>query len=130
MDSPRRDPAAGLFGSLKRLLGSVLEIAQARLDLLTAELEREKLRIFDAIVWAAVALLFIGLGLLLLAALLVVLAPESMRPWLLALMALACLGGGAWLVKRAGQRLNSPAGPLSATRDELARDRAALNPPD
>ena len=94
MDSPRRDPAAGLFGSLKRLLGSVLEIAQARLDLLTVELEREKLRIFDAIVWAAVALLFIGLGLLLLAALLVMLAPEPMRPWLLALMALACLGGG------------------------------------
>ena len=130
MDSPRRDPAAGLYGSLKRLLGTVLEIAQARLDLLTAELEREKLRILDGVVWAAMALLFIGLGLLLLAALLVMLAPEPMRPWLLALMALACLSGGAWLVQRASQRLSTPAGALSATRDELARDRSALNPPD
>ena len=129
-DSPRRDPAAGLFGSLKRLLGTVLEIAQARLDLLSAELEREKLRIFDGVVWAAIALLFIGLGLLLLAALLVMLAPEPMRLWLLALMALTCLGGGAWLVRQATHRLSTPAGPLAATRDELARDHTALNPPD
>ncbi len=130
MDSPRRDPAAGLFGSLKRLLGTVLEIAQARLDLLSAELEREKLRIFDGLVRAAVALLFIGLGLLLLAALLVMLAPEPMRLWLLALMALASLSGGAWLVRQASQRLSTPAGPLAATRGELAHDRAALDPPD
>ena len=130
MDGPRRDPAAGLFGSLRRLLGTVLEIAQTRLELLSAEVEREKLRIFDGMVWAAVALLFIGLGLLLMAALLVMLAPESLRLLVLGLLALGCLGLGTWLVQRATQRLRTPAGPLAATRDELARDRTALNPPD
>ena len=130
MDGPRGDPAAGLFGSLRRLLGTVLEIAQARLELLSIELEREKLRVFDGLVWAAIALLFIGLGLLLLAVLLVLLAPEPLRLWLLAVLALASLGGGAWLLRQAIQRLSTPAGPLAATRDELARDRTALNPPD
>lgn len=130
MDGPRSDPAAGLFGSLRRLSGTVLEIAQARLDLLSAELEREKLRVFDGLVWAAIALLFIGLGLLLLAALLVMLAPEPLRLWLLALLALANLVLGAWLVRQASQRLSTPAGPLAATRDELARDRMAINPQD
>jgi uncharacterized membrane protein YqjE len=130
MDSPRRDPAAGLFGSLGRLLGTVLEMAQVRLDLLSAEIQREKLRVFDGLVWAAVALLFIGLGLLLLAALLVLLAPEPLRLWLLALLALASLGAGAWLVRQAARRLNTPAGSLAATRQELALDRANLNPPD
>ena len=129
MDSPRRDPAAGLFGSLRRLSGTLLEIAQARLELLSAELEREKLRIFDGLVWAAVALLFIALGLLLLAALLVLLAPEPLRLWLLAVLALVSLAGGAWLLRQASRRLSTPAGPLAATRDELARDRTALKPP-
>lgn len=129
-DGPRRGLAAGLFGSLQRLMGTVLEIAQARLELLIAELEREKLRIFDGLVWAAVALLFIALGLLLLAALLVMLAPAPLRLWVLALMALASLGLGAWLVRQALLRLGTPAGALAATRDELARDRSALKPPN
>ena len=130
MNGSRSDPSAGLFGSLRRLLGTVLEIAQTRLELLSAEVEREKLRIFDSMVWAALALLFIGLGLLLLAALVVMLAPASMRLLVLGMLALGCLGLGTWLVQRATQRLRTPAGPLAAARDELARDRAALNLPD
>ena len=130
MDSPRRDPAAGLFGSLRQLLGTVLEIAQARLELLAVDYEREKLRVFDILIWAVVALLCIGLGLLLLAALLVMLTPEPLRPWVLALLALASIGEGAWLLRQATQRLSASTGPLAATRDELGRDRDALNPPD
>lgn len=61
-DDPAASPPAGLFNSLQRLLGTLLEIAQVRLDLLSAALEREKLRIFDGLLWGAVALLFIGLG--------------------------------------------------------------------
>ena len=130
MNTPRSDPAAGLFGSLRRLMSTVLEIAQARLELLGAELEREKLRIFNGLIWAAIALLFIGLGLLLLAALLVMLAPASLRLLVLGLLALACLGLGSWLVQQAVLRLRAPDGPLAATRDELARDRLDLDPPD
>lgn len=123
-------PPAGLFSSLKRLLATLLDIAQVRLDLLTTEFEREKLRLFDGLLWAAVALLFIGLGLLLLAALLVVVAPENLRPLVLGLLALASLGFGAWLVAQARRRLASPDGVLPATRAELARDRAALRAPE
>ena len=75
--------SAGLFGSLQRLLATLLDIAQVRLDLLTTEFEREKLRLYDGLLWAAVALFFIGLGLLLLAALLVAVAPEPLRPLVL-----------------------------------------------
>jgi uncharacterized membrane protein YqjE len=130
MHSPHSDPAAGLFGSLRRLLGTLLEIAQARLELLGVEYEREKLRVFDVLIGAVVALLCIGLGLLLLAALLVILTPEPLRPWVLALLALASIGGGVWLLRQATQRLSAPTGLLAATRDELARDRNALTPPN
>ena len=118
---------AGLFQSLRRLVATGLEIAQLRLDLLGNELQQEKLRIFDALAWAAVALLLLGLGLLLGAGLLVALAPPPWRPLVLGLLTLACLGGGVLLLNQARQRLTSPGGVLAASRAELARDRSALD---
>lgn len=133
MPGPPADPAAvppaGLFNSLQSLLGTLLDMAQVRLDLLGAEVEREKLRIFDGLLWGALALMFIGLGLLLLAALLVAVAPENLRLLLLGLISLACLGLGSWLVQQARRRLASPGGALPASRAELASDRDALRPP-
>ncbi len=120
--------AAGLFQSLRRLLATGLEIVQLRLDLLGNELEQEKLRIFEALAWAALALLLLGLGLLLGAALLVALAPEDWRPLVLGVLTLACLVGGVSLLSRARKRLTSPGGMLAASRAELARDRDGLDP--
>ena len=121
--------AASLFGSLRRLLSSLLETAQLRLDLLSNEFQREKLRIFDGLVWAAMALVFVGLGLLLLAGLLLALTPEPWRLLLLGLLVLLSLGLGAWMVVQARSRLSQPEGPLAASRAELARDLDALRPP-
>lgn len=125
---PPPEPTSGLFASLRRLLATALEIAQVRLDLLGTELQQEKLRIFDALAWAALALLLLGLGLLLGAALLVALAPEPWRPLVLGLLTLACLGAGAWMLNQARLRLTSPGGALAASRAELARDREGLDP--
>jgi uncharacterized membrane protein YqjE len=122
-------PGAGLFHSLRRLASSGLELVQVRLELLVSELTQEKLRIFDALAWAAIGLLLLGLGLLLGAGLLVVLTPEPWRPLTLALLILLCLGGGLFLLSRARQRLASPGGLLAASRGELARDRDHLTPP-
>ena len=113
---PPPAPGAGLFQSLRRLLATALDIAQLRLDLLANELAQEKLRIFDALAWAAVALLLLALGLILGVALLVALAPEAWRPLVLGLLSLACLGGGAWMLHQARRRLTSPGGMLAASR--------------
>jgi uncharacterized membrane protein YqjE len=50
-------PGSALFASLRRLLGTALEIAQLRLELWVVELAQKKRRIFDGLLWAAVALL-------------------------------------------------------------------------
>jgi uncharacterized membrane protein YqjE len=125
--APPPEPGRGLFQSLQRLLGTLLDIVQVRLDLAANEFEREKLRIFDALVWAAVALLLIALGLLLGVAMLVAMTPESWRPLVLALLTLGCLGLGAYMFSQARLRLANPGGAMPATRAELARDRAALD---
>src|SRR3990167_10501555 len=122
-------PPAGLVGSLQRLLATLLDIAQVRLDLLTTEFEREKLRLYDGLLWAAVALFFIGLGLLLLAGLLVAVAPEPLRPLVLGLLALGSLGFGGWLVVQARRPLGRPAGAPPGPRAPPARGRARPGPP-
>lgn len=122
--------AAGLFGSLRRLVASLLEIAQVRLDLLSTEYQREKLRVFDGLLLAALALIFLTLGLLLLAGLLVALTPEAWRLVVLGLLTLLSLGLGAWMVQQARRQLSSPEGFMPATRAELARDLGALRPPE
>jgi uncharacterized membrane protein YqjE len=123
---PTAPPGAGLLQSLRRLASTGLELVQLRLELLANDVELQKLRIFDALAWAAVGLLLLGLGLLLCAGLLVALTPEPWRPLTLALLTLGCLGGGAWMLSQARHRLTDPGGALAASRAELARDRQAL----
>lgn len=125
---PPPEPGRGLFQSLQRLLATLLEIVQVRLDLVANEFEQEKLRIFDALVWAGVALLFIALGLLLGVAMLVALTPVAWRPLVLGLLTLGCLGAGAYMFNQARLRLANPAGALPLSRAELAQDRAGLDP--
>ncbi len=125
---PPPEPGRGLLHSLQRLLATLLDIVQVRLDLAVNEFEQEKLRIFDALVRAGVALLFIALGLMLGAAMLVALTPAAWRPLVLGLLTLGCLGVGAYMINQARLRLASPGGALPATRAELARDQAGLDP--
>ena len=54
-----RPPGTGLMQSLRRLASTGLELIQLRLELLASELEQQKLRIFDALAWAAVGLLLL-----------------------------------------------------------------------
>ena len=58
-----RDPLReiGLFASLSRLLATVLHMAQVRLQLLGTEVELEKRRLFDGLLWAGIAIVVLVL---------------------------------------------------------------------
>ena len=118
----------GLFASLRRLLSTALEIAQVRLDLLGTEVELEKRRLFDGLIWGAMALLAIGVGILMLCALVILLFQDGYRLAALAFMAFLFLGIGALLIKEARQRLRSPGGPFAASLVEIKHDRDGLTP--
>lgn len=125
MSEPVQGP--GLLASLRRLMGTVLETAQLRLALLSNEVEQEKLRLFDGLLWAGLALLLLGLGALLLCAFIVVLFWDSHRLLALGTLALLFLGAGGWLLVRARARLQSRGGLFNSSVAELARDRAGLD---
>jgi uncharacterized membrane protein YqjE len=118
--------APGLLASLRQLMGTVLETAQLRLALLSNEVEQEKLRLFDGLLWAGLALLLLGLGALLLCAFIIVLFWDSHRLLALGTLALLFLGAGTVLLVRARRRLQSRGGMFNSSVAELARDRAEL----
>lgn len=124
MNTP--EPGRGLLASLRRLLATLLELAQVRLELVLTELEQEKLRLFDALLLAAGALVAFGLGLVLLLAFVVLLFPASQRVAVIGVLALLLMAGGAWALVAARRRVRAPGGLFEASREELARDRADL----
>ncbi|MDP3702706.1 MAG: phage holin family protein [Hylemonella sp.] len=121
---------AGLLVSLRQLLGTAVATVQVRLALLGNELEEEKLRLFDSLLWAALALVLLALGSLLLAAFIVVLFWDSHRLQALGGLAVLLLGAGAGLLVRARARLRQPGGLFRASVNELDRDRVGLGASD
>ena len=119
----------GLFASLRQLLATAADIASVRLALLSNEVEQEKLRLFDAMLWAGLALLALTVGVLLLSAFVVMLLWEEHRLIALGSLTVLYLGGGVWLMVAARRRLCSAGGLFSTSVAELERDRAGLERP-
>ncbi len=120
--------SGGLLDSLRRLLGTVLEIGQVRLEIFGTELELEKRRLFDGLLWGAVALMVLGLGFALFLGFVILLVWEGYRLPAIGVMAVVFLTSGAYLLRTARQRLSDSNGLFNSTLSEIKRDRAALNP--
>jgi uncharacterized membrane protein YqjE len=114
----------GLFASTRRLLATAFEIAQVRLELFGTEVELEKRRLFDALLWGAIALLTLGVGLVLVCGFVILLFWEGYRLAAVGALALVVLGGSLVSMREARNRLRSPSGMFNASVAELKRDRA------
>ena len=121
-------PAAqpGLFAALRRLLRSSAQLALLRVDLLVTDLELEKLRLVDVALRALLGLMLVGLGLVLLIGFVLLLLWDGYRLPAVGVLMLLFLGGGVMLLQAAKRRLNEGEPMLAATREEFARDQAAL----
>lgn len=121
--------SSGLLASLRQLVGTLLEIAQIRLELISTELEAEKQRWLAALGLAALALVCVALGLVLLCGTVLLLVWEGHRLAACAGLTVVFLGGGALLLSLARTRLRQPGGIFRASVAELRRDRGGDPPP-
>jgi len=125
-EQPARGPISGLFRSLAHLLATAIGIAQTRLELLSTELQEEVHRVAEIMLWATVALLAAGIGLFLLALVVIFVFWDTHR--VLASIAVTSvfflIAAVAGLVLRSKVRSKPPL--LDATLAELKRDRASL----
>lgn len=115
--------SSGLFGSLRRLFDTALGIVHVRLELFGSELEQQKLRLFDALLQAAIGLVLVSLALVLAIGFVVLLFNEGYRLPAVGVLTLGFAGGGWWLLHRArGQLKAGDGGPFALTLGELRRD--------
>ena len=116
------EPPIGLFASLRRLLGTALELAQVRLALLGTELERAGQRLLDGLLWGGAALIVLGVGLMLLCAFLLMLVREDYRLAALGGLTVIFLGAAVWLLQAARSRLRSLQNLFELSINELKQD--------
>lgn len=126
MSDPVRQ--SGLLTSLRQLLLTALEMARVRLELLGTEVEFEKRRLFDGLLWGAFALLLLGIGLALLCGFVILLFWDGYRLAAVASMSLLFLLTGLALMREARQRLNAPSCMFKTSLAELEQDKAGLEP--
>ena len=123
---PPRGPFSGIFKSIAQLLATAVGIAQTRLELLSTELQEEVHRVAEIMLWATVALLAAGVGLLMLALVIIFVYWDTHR--LAASIAVTSvfflIAIVAGFMLRAKVRSKPPL--LDATLAELKKDRAHL----
>ena len=124
--SPGGTLHGGLFESLRNLLATLLTIASTRLELLTTEVQEELHRVAEVLFWSVAAFVFATLGVLMLGVFAIVAYWDEHRLLAAGVVtgAFLALGAIAGLVVRA--RIRSRPRLLSATIEELRRDRDAL----
>jgi uncharacterized membrane protein YqjE len=115
----------GLFDTLRRLGATVLAILQNRLELLVVELQEERVRLFNALLLAAVV---VGLGFLTLATVAVVVLIVVWKEYgVTGLLAVSGLGLITTLLAYWRLRVRLKNWPLlSSTLAELKKDRECL----
>ncbi len=124
--NPGPSRRGGLFDSLKVLAATLLAIAHTRLELLSTELEEERVRLSSMLVWTLVALFCAGLGVVLATLFVVLVLWDTHRLLALGIPAILFLLGAAlaWLVVRGKARAKPRL--FAASLTELSKDRKEL----
>ena len=121
------EAGSGLMASVRRLLSTLFSIASTRLELLANELQEERLRLTQMLLFALFALFCFGLGILLLTVFIVVLFWDDHRLAVTGLLSAFFFAFGMLMVLLLRSKAKAKSRLFSATLAELARDRDHLN---
>ncbi|MFZ2525175.1 MAG: phage holin family protein [Candidatus Ferrigenium altingense] len=120
------EAGAGLMGSIKQLLSTVTSIASTRLELLANELQEERLRLTQMLLFTLFALFCFGVGILLLTAFIVVLFWDDHRLAALGALSAIFLALGTLMAMRLRSKAQAKSRLFSASLAELTKDREQL----
>jgi uncharacterized membrane protein YqjE len=122
------EAGAGIVQSLRNLAATLVSVFHTRLELVVTEIEEERVRLLQLLVWGAAALFCLGVGVLLLVTLLIAMFWETHRIAVIGTLAAVFLAGGVGLAAGVRNLMQGRSRLFSATLDELARDRDQLTP--
>lgn len=130
-NGPQQGPeqsGPGLLQSLRHLGSTLVALLQTRLELLATDLEEERIRLLQVLFWAAGALFFLGVGVLVLTLLVFFLLWDEKLVWAIVALAAVFLAIGAGLAIGARNRIYARPRMFAASVEELARDKEELTP--
>ncbi len=114
------------MASVKRLLSTLVSIASTRLELLANELQEERLRLTQMLLFALFALFCFGLGILLLTVFIVVLFWDDHRLAVVGALTVVFFALGLLMVLLLRSKTKAKSRLFSASLAELARDKGHL----
>lgn len=120
------EPATGILQSLRNLATTLVALLQNRLELLATDLEEERVRLLQVLFWAAGALFFFALGVLMITMIVVLLLWDSYRLAGIVVLAAVFLAIAAGLAIGVYKRIHRRSRLFSASLDELAKDKERL----
>ena len=124
--TPPKPLGTGLPGTLRALAATLLALVGARAELIGIELQEETVRARQKLVLVVLAALFLAMGLLLAAFLVVVLFWETHRILAAGGVTLFYLGIGGWAVVRLREMSRNSPPPFAVTMSEFANDLRLL----
>ena len=124
------EAGAGLMGSIRQLLSTVTSIASTRLELLANEVQEERLRFTQMLLFTLFALFCFGVGILLLTAFIVVLFWDDHRLAVLGALSALFFALGALTAMLLRSKAQTKPRLFSASLAELTKDRAQLSAGD
>ena len=116
-----------LMESIKRLLSTLTSIVSTRLELLANELQEERLHLTQMLFFALFALFCFGVGVLLLAAFIVVLFWDEHRLAVLGTLSMVFFALGMLTTMLLRSRMEAKSKLFSVSLAELAKDREHLD---
>lgn len=116
----------GLMDSIKRLLSTLTSIVSTRLELLANELQEERLRLTQMLLFALFALFCFGIGILLLTVFIVALFWDEHRLAVLGVLSIFYFALGMLLAMLLRSKMQKKSKLFSASLAELAKDREHL----
>lgn len=122
------DASAGIVQSLRNLAATLVELLRTRFELLATELDEERIRLLQLLFWAAAALFFFGVGILLLTVLAVAVFWDSYRITAIVVLAGVFLAAGIVMAIGVRNRMFARSKLFAASLQELQRDKERLTP--
>ena len=119
----------GLLHSIRHLAHTLLGAAQTRLEILATEIEEERLRLEQLLLFALAAAFCVGMGVALCVALVVLFYWDTHRLAAVGVLAAGFLAAGAGFGLILRSKAKSRPKPFAITRGELAKDRTMLREP-
>lgn len=122
------ETGTGIVQSLRNLAATLVAVFHTRVELLVTEIEEERARLLQLVVWAVGALFCLGVAVLLLVMLIIVAFWDSHRIAVIAVLAGVFIAAGIGMAAGARHRMHGRPRLFSASLDELARDKDQLTP--